>query len=105
MEIRPGTQLRVVTDWYSIHDRSALARLLDSQGDVVRCEEWGWVRLDPAGRHLEALAYLVIDAKGGLEVSTWSEFVAETTRWWLERIAGEYVTHEIGEVQMEESSR
>lgn len=101
-DLRPGTQVRVVTDWYSIHDRSALARLLDSQPDVVGCEERGWSRLDLAGRHLEPLADLVIDAKGELEVSTSSEFVAETTRWWLERIASKYVTHEIGEVQLEE---
>ncbi|MCZ6727101.1 MAG: hypothetical protein O7A98_07055, partial [Acidobacteria bacterium] len=75
---------------------------LDSQPDVVGCEERGWHRLDPAGRHLEPLADLVIDAKGELEVSTSTEFVAETTRWWLERIAGKYLTHEIGEVQLEE---
>ena len=102
MELRPGTRVRVVTDWYSIHDRRALARRLDSQVDAVRCEEHGWVRLDPAGRHLESLADLVIGAQGKLEVSTSTEFEAETTRWWLKRVAGGYVAHEIGEVQMEE---
>ena len=91
-----------MTDWYSIHDRSGLARLLDSLAEVGGCEERGWSRLDPAGRHLEPCAELEVDGKGELEVSTANEFLAETTRWWLERIAGKFVTHEIGAVSQEE---
>ena len=93
----PGSAITFVFDWYEIHDRGALIRLLERQPDIVGCEKQGWSRIDPGRPHLEPSALLeIVPDDTRLEVTTATESAAETTRWWLERIAGEFVTYEVG---------
>ena len=101
-EPRPGTQIRCVTDWYSVDDRRALASLFEELPEVVGCAARGWSRIDPESRFFEPIAALVFDRDGQMEVTAATEFAAETTRWWLERVAGEFVEHSHGMVSGEE---
>ena len=54
---------------------------------MVGCAARGWSRISPERRFFEPIAALVFDRDGRLEVTTATEFAAETTRWWLERVA------------------
>jgi len=100
----PGSTIRIVFDWYEVHDCAALTQLLGRQPDVVSCRAQGWSRIDPARPHLEPSALLeVVQDESRLEVTTPSESTADTTRWWLERIAGELLTYEVGGLWEEEN--
>jgi hypothetical protein len=97
-EPKPGTRIRGVIDWYEVHDLYVLVDKLRLELEVVGCEKLGWIRLDPESRDGEPSATIELASDGRLEVTTATELAAETTRWWLERIAGEAVTYETGEV-------
>ena len=102
-KVETGRAILCVTDWYVVHDQHRLTRLFGRQPEVDGSFEQGWNRIDTTHRECEPSATLVIDDQGRLEVTTGDEFFAETTRWWLERIAGELVSHEIGQVSAEDS--
>lgn len=104
-ELRPGTRIQCVIDWYRVLDRKGLISLLEGLPEVVGCTERGWSRIDPESRYFAPMAALVFGQDGQIEVTTATEFAAETTRWWLERIAGELVSHECGTVWGQEIDR
>jgi hypothetical protein len=95
LQLGLGNRIQVVTDRYHVRDLPALVRRLDRQPDVSGHSQGGWSRADPHDRKGEPSARLAIDDPDALEVRADSEIAAETTRSWLERIAGDIVVYEI----------
>ncbi len=99
VEVRPGTRVQFVTDWYEIRDLEELVELLGRQPDVSGDLERGWSRATPPGMGDAPEAELAIIDDGRLEVRADTHLVSEATRWWLYRIARELVVYQIGEVR------
>ncbi len=99
VEVRQGTRVQFVTDWYEVRDLEELVCQLGRQPDVSGDLERGWSRATPRALGDAPEAGLAIIGDGRLEVRVDTQLVAEATRWWLYRIARELVVYQIGEVR------
>ncbi|MDT8443597.1 MAG: SEC-C metal-binding domain-containing protein [Desulfuromonadales bacterium] len=94
-----GEPILGTTDRYLVSDRAALAALLAEQPDVDGESDEEWVRIAELGDGRSRIqASLTLTKKDILEVFCRTRKLADESRAWLERIAGQTLRHQSREL-------
>ena len=94
-----GEPILGTTDRYRVSDRAALAALLTEQPDVEGDNDEGWIRITKLDDdHSRIQASLTLTKKDILEVFSRTLKLADENRAWLERIAGQTLSHQSREL-------
>ena len=94
-----GEQIHCTTDRYRVSDRKALVALLAQQHDIDGDADQGWGRVvELEDGHCRIQASLTLYEKDILEVFCRTRKLADESRDWLARIAGQTLHHQSREL-------